>query len=51
MDGVQDMVRGDDLTRLLEAVPASAKHKELSNLIQSRLAPAVEEVIKDITKR
>ena len=51
IDGVQDMVRGDDLTRLLEAVPASVKHKELTNLIQSRLAPAVEEVIKDITKR
>ena len=51
MDGVQDMVRGDDLTRLLEAVPAAAKHKELSNLIQSRLAPAVEEVIKNNTKR
>ena len=51
LEGVQDMVRGEDLTKLLETVPASVKHKELSNLIQSRLAPAVEEVIKNITKR
>ena len=50
-EGVQDMVRGDDLTELLKSVPASVKHKELSNLIQSRLVPAVEEVVKDITRR
>ena len=50
-DGVRDMVRGEDLLSLLNAVPISVKHAELARQIQERMAPVAEVITKGITQR
>lgn len=50
-DGVRDMVRGEDLLSLLNAVPVSVKHAELARQIQERMAPVAEVFTKGITQR
>lgn len=50
-DGVRDMVRGEDLLSLLNAVPVSVKHAELAQLVKERMAPMNEKFTKSITQR
>ena len=50
-DGVRDMVRGEDLLSLLNTVPISVKHAELTRQIQERMAPVAEVITKGITQR
>lgn len=50
-DGVRDMVRGEDLLSLLNTVPISVKHAELTRQIQERMSPIAEVITKGITQR